>query len=170
MSGRKANGIFAGRKKSAASVCKTQRSGRFGWLAAGLDSAGRLSRRAEDRRIDSLGRLIRQFDLLRERSPFFGEADGRGSEEQDPVFVGNVCGTHQVNASGFVDRRVDRGLNQFEKLFVEGVEIAGRVLVQNNQVDLKSVRMPELVGQQELAQVPAMFRLGDSNDDDRVVA
>ena len=56
-------------------------------------------------------------------------------------------------------RHSARGVHQLPQLLLKLVEVSGRILVDNDQIDFQSVQMPEFVCQQQLAQQTAMVRL-----------
>ena len=56
-----------------------------------------------------------------------------------------MSGPQKINAAGHVEGRVNGRLNLVAELFMKRVEITRRMLIQDNQVGLQPMGMPEFV-------------------------
>ena len=61
-------------------------------------------------------------------------------------------------------------MNQLQQLFLETVEVTGRMLIDDDEVRLEAVRVPEFVGQEQLAHQSAVLGPSDAQQHDRNVA
>ena len=90
--------------------------------------------------------------------------------EEDFIFFRELHGTADKNAAGLVNQRVRLAHpHQILDLLVQFLEVAGRVVIENDEINDQAFQPPIRMGQEQLAHERELLRLGDAHQHNRMV-